>query len=119
MESVDPKSLLDDINTDVMAPAWVCFDYKPEDIARNAYAGLIVNGERRDADVRGLLAVEPAPEVRPIRCLHRCGRDLRVAVIGLGYVGLPLAISFIEAGLEVIGLARAGSKLPALRQTVT
>ncbi len=29
-----------------MTPAWVCFDYKPEDIARNAYAGLIVNGER-------------------------------------------------------------------------
>ena len=38
--------LLDDINTDAMTPAWVCFDYKPEDIARNAYAGLIVNGER-------------------------------------------------------------------------
>ena len=29
-----------------MTPAWVCFDYRPEDIARNAYAGLIVDGER-------------------------------------------------------------------------
>jgi len=38
--------LLDDINTDVMTPAWVCFDYRPEDLARNAYAGLIVDGER-------------------------------------------------------------------------
>ena len=47
-----PDDLLDDINTDVMTPAWVCFSYRPEDIARDAYAGLIVDGERifeRDA----------------------------------------------------------------------
>jgi UDP-N-acetyl-D-glucosamine dehydrogenase len=31
----------------------------------------------------------------------RDGADCRVAVIGLGYTGLPLAIAFIEAGLEV------------------
>ena len=43
MSDVDPKDLLDDINTDVMTPAWVCFDYKPDDIAKNAYAGLISN----------------------------------------------------------------------------
>ena len=30
--------------------------------------------------------------------------DRRVAVIGLGYVGLPLAISFVEAGLTVEGI---------------
>ena len=30
--------------------------------------------------------------------------DSRLAVIGLGYVGLPLAISFVEAGLEVEGV---------------
>jgi UDP-N-acetyl-D-glucosamine dehydrogenase len=30
--------------------------------------------------------------------------DRRVAVIGLGYVGLPLAINFAEAGLEVQGI---------------
>src|SRR4029453_541844 len=29
-----------------MAPAWACFDYRPEDIARNAYAGITVKGER-------------------------------------------------------------------------
>jgi 3-isopropylmalate/(R)-2-methylmalate dehydratase large subunit len=46
MEDLKVEDLLDDINTDAMTPAWVCFDYKPEDIARNAYAGLIVNGER-------------------------------------------------------------------------
>ena len=31
-------------------------------------------------------------------------QDRRVAVIGLGYVGLPLAISFVEAGLAVEGI---------------
>ena len=35
---------------------------------------------------------------------HRMGPDTRVAVIGLGYVGLPLAIAFAEAGLEVDGV---------------
>jgi len=46
MSEVDPKDLLDDINTDVMTPAWVCFDHEPEAIAENAYAGLLHRGER-------------------------------------------------------------------------
>src|SRR5260370_27012567 len=46
MKDLGVDDLMDDINTDMMTPAWVCFDYKPEDIARNAYAGLIVSGER-------------------------------------------------------------------------
>ena len=47
MEDVDPADLLDDINTDVMTPAWVCFRHRPEDIAIDAYAGLLdENGER-------------------------------------------------------------------------
>jgi 3-isopropylmalate/(R)-2-methylmalate dehydratase large subunit len=46
MKDLTVDDLLDDINTDAMTPAWVCFDHRPEDIARNAYAGLIVNGER-------------------------------------------------------------------------
>src|SRR6266702_2702970 len=46
MKDLSAGNLLDDINTDAMAPAWVCFDYRPEQIARNAYAGLIVGGER-------------------------------------------------------------------------
>ncbi|HEV2721345.1 MAG TPA: aconitate hydratase, partial [Thermoanaerobaculia bacterium] len=52
MKDLHVDDLLDDINTDAMTPAWVCFDHRPEDIARNAYAGLVVNGERlfeRDA----------------------------------------------------------------------
>ncbi|MBP9205924.1 MAG: aconitate hydratase [Kofleriaceae bacterium] len=46
MADLDPADLLDDINTDTMTPAWVCFDYDPAAIAGNAYAGLIVGGER-------------------------------------------------------------------------
>jgi homoaconitase/3-isopropylmalate dehydratase large subunit/3-isopropylmalate dehydratase small subunit len=47
MEDVDPDDLLDDINTDVMTPAWVCFRHRPEDIALDAYAGLVdERGER-------------------------------------------------------------------------
>ncbi len=46
MKDVQPDELLDNVNTDAMTPAWVCFDYDPREIAKNAYAGLIVNGER-------------------------------------------------------------------------
>lgn len=46
MADLTVDDLLDDINTDAMTPAWVCFSYKPEDLARDAYAGLIVDGER-------------------------------------------------------------------------
>jgi 3-isopropylmalate/(R)-2-methylmalate dehydratase large subunit len=46
MDSVRVEDLLDDINTDAMTPAWVCFDHDPALIARNAYAGLIVDGAR-------------------------------------------------------------------------
>ncbi len=46
MKDLDPSDLLDDINTDVMTPAWVCFDHEPSEIAKNAYAGLKYNGLR-------------------------------------------------------------------------
>jgi 3-isopropylmalate/(R)-2-methylmalate dehydratase large subunit len=46
MEDLTVEGLLDDVNTDAMTPAWACFDYRPEDIARNAYAGITVDGER-------------------------------------------------------------------------
>ena len=46
MEDLRVEDLMDDINTDAMAPAWACFDYRPEDIAKNAYAGITVSGER-------------------------------------------------------------------------
>ena len=46
MSDLSPEDLLDDINTDVMTPAWVCFDHEPSEIAKNAYAGLMQDGMR-------------------------------------------------------------------------
>lgn len=41
--------------------------------------------------------------------------DQRIAVIGLGYVGLPLALSFLEAGLEVTGVDASAARVAELR----
>jgi UDP-N-acetyl-D-glucosamine dehydrogenase len=41
--------------------------------------------------------------------------DSRVAIIGLGYVGLPLALSFSEAGLDVIGVDASTRRVDELR----
>ena len=46
MDQVRVEDLLDNVNTDAMTPAWVCFDWDPAEIAKNAYAGLIVEGSR-------------------------------------------------------------------------
>jgi UDP-N-acetyl-D-glucosamine dehydrogenase len=40
--------------------------------------------------------------------------DTRVAVVGLGYVGLPLALSFLEAGLEVVGVDASARRVEDL-----
>jgi UDP-N-acetyl-D-glucosamine dehydrogenase len=41
--------------------------------------------------------------------------DRRVAIIGLGYVGLPLGLAFRDAGLEVVGYESDSGRLSALR----
>ena len=43
-------------------------------------------------------------------------RDAHVAIIGLGYVGLPLAVVFAEAGHRVIGIDLDSRKVDALNQ---
>jgi 3-isopropylmalate/(R)-2-methylmalate dehydratase large subunit len=55
MKDVDPAELLDDINTDVMTPAWVCFRHRPEDLALDAYAGLVDADGKRVFGTRALL----------------------------------------------------------------
>jgi UDP-N-acetyl-D-glucosamine dehydrogenase len=42
------------------------------------------------------------------------GDDRQIAIIGLGYVGLPLAIAFIEAGLTVQGVDAHGPRVAEL-----
>jgi len=39
---------------------------------------------------------------------------MKVGIIGLGYVGLPLAVAFAEAGHEVVGLDADASKVSAI-----
>ncbi len=41
-------------------------------------------------------------------------QDHRLSVIGLGYVGLPLAIAFVEAGLQVQGVDASSSRVAEL-----
>jgi UDP-N-acetyl-D-glucosamine dehydrogenase len=43
-------------------------------------------------------------------------KSARVAVIGIGYVGLPLAVTFAEAGFTVIGVDSDKSKVDALNR---
>jgi UDP-N-acetyl-D-glucosamine dehydrogenase len=41
---------------------------------------------------------------------------MKIGIIGLGYVGLPLAVAFAEAGHEVVGLDTDGRKLESLAE---
>ena len=40
---------------------------------------------------------------------------MKTAIIGLGYVGLPLSLQFARSGVEVIGLDVDPAKVDALR----
>ena len=42
------------------------------------------------------------------------GADERVLIVGMGYVGLPLALSFVRGGVSVLGLDIDQSKVDAL-----
>ncbi len=46
-------------------------------------------------------------------------KEAVVAVIGLGYVGLPLALAFAEAGIRVIGIDLDKQKVDALNRGVS
>jgi UDP-N-acetyl-D-glucosamine dehydrogenase len=43
-------------------------------------------------------------------------REARVGIVGLGYVGLPLAVSFAEAGFQVVGVDVDERKIVALNE---
>ena len=55
MEDLTVDDLIDDINTDVMTPAWVCFRHRPADIALDAYAGLLDESGKRVFSTRALM----------------------------------------------------------------
>ncbi|HEX3455753.1 MAG TPA: nucleotide sugar dehydrogenase [Gaiellaceae bacterium] len=56
---------------------------------------------------------DPSPPSRAFSELV-ASRDARVAVVGLGYVGLPLAVAYAEAGFDTIGLDVDGPRIEAL-----
>jgi len=41
---------------------------------------------------------------------------MKIGIVGLGYVGLPLAVTFAEAGCEVVGIDVDPGKVAALRE---
>jgi UDP-N-acetyl-D-glucosamine dehydrogenase len=46
-------------------------------------------------------------------------REATVAVVGVGYVGLPLALAFAESGLSVVGIDMDAAKVGALNKGVS
>ena len=44
------------------------------------------------------------------------GRKARLGIVGLGYVGLPLAVEFAKAGFEVIGIDVLAAKVDAVNR---
>jgi UDP-N-acetyl-D-glucosamine dehydrogenase len=42
-------------------------------------------------------------------------KNAKVAVIGLGYVGLPLSLSFLDQGYEVIGVDLNKTKIRSIQ----
>ena len=70
--------LLDDINTDVMTPAWVCFRHLPDEIALDAYAGLVdADGEAQAAGSAGR-GLEP-PQQRQVEVAGERGNPAPAA----------------------------------------
>jgi len=47
------------------------------------------------------------------------GRAARVGIIGIGYVGLPLAVAFAEAGFTVVGIDVAANRVASLNAGIS
>ncbi len=60
---------------------------------------------------------QAAPELSPARELERRirAREAQIGVIGMGYVGLPLAVEFARAGFSVTGVDVDADRVEALR----
>lgn len=62
-----------------------------------------------------LLDRESASDVQFARLLGKIeSREAIVSVIGLGYVGLPLAVAFAKAGFPVVGIDKDEAKVDAI-----
>src|SRR5262245_51803378 len=54
--------------------------------------------------------VAPVPRVSS----SSAGGQVRVAVVGLGVMGLPMSLNLVKAGFDVVGFTRTASKGKAL-----
>ena len=55
-----------------------------------------------------------APDIKDLKAKIERG-DASIATIGLGYVGLPLAVEFAAAGIDVVGIDIDDSKVRSVR----
>ena len=63
----------------------------------------------------GTSSAVPGPSEAVVTLLERLETgEVRVGILGLGYVGLPLAMAFAEAGVEVLGFDVDERKVAAL-----
>ena len=46
-------------------------------------------------------------------------KNIRICIVGLGYVGLPTAIFFAEQGFDVIGVERNEYKISKINQGIS
>lgn len=46
-------------------------------------------------------------------------RTARIGVIGLGYVGLPLAVAFAEKGFEVVGIDTSAKRVKSIKRGIS
>ncbi|HEX5996410.1 MAG TPA: nucleotide sugar dehydrogenase [Jiangellales bacterium] len=81
----------------------------------NYQLNLAVNGELGDVTAK-LTAVTVSTETAPSADGHRT-RPSTVAVIGMGYVGLPTALALHTAGMRILGIDISQDRLDAIRST--
>jgi 3-isopropylmalate/(R)-2-methylmalate dehydratase large subunit len=124
MADLKVEDLLDDVNTDTMTPAWVCFRHRPEDLALDAYAGLIVAG-KRVFPTRGLIDGNFEVIVSGLRKGVGSSRETAVQAEKWSGIRIAVAASFapiharnninqgvLMAGHDVVRRLEAGEAVP-------
>nr|WP_261771601.1 nucleotide sugar dehydrogenase [Paenibacillus xylanexedens] len=70
-------------------------------------------GEHRGRKQQRLKQLYPKPQQTTLQCIH--DRSLKAVVIGLGYVGLPMAVEMAQSGYQVHGIDIDAGKVAKLR----
>ena len=67
-------------------------------------SGKIISDEKIESYARLSQSVEGGIDLEKLHVILCDNRRLKIAVVGLGYVGLPTAIAFHESGFDVNGV---------------